>query len=60
VFIPPFFECVSFFRPDGDNFSITANKLLIITAQLRHMVTAVGSLETAIEHQHHILLAFMF
>ena len=59
VFFPPFLKVLRLFRSDGDNFRVAVNELLMIMAQLRHMVAAEGSLKTSVEHQHYILLAFI-
>jgi hypothetical protein len=57
MFASPVGEGFGGFRSYSNNLCIPANKLGIVLAQLRHMLAAVGSLETAVENQHYIFLA---
>ncbi len=44
-------------RPYGDDLGLTVDELSIVLAQPRHVPPAVGSAETAVKHQHDVLLA---
>ena len=51
-------ELLGVFRTDYQNHRVSLNKSINILAQLRHMRAAEWSLESAVEHQQHILLFF--
>ena len=56
-FFPISFECLGVLRPDGNDFGIPVNKLLIVIAQLREVRPAKRSHEPAIEYQEDVFAA---
>ncbi len=44
-------------RTNHHNLRVSLDELLVILAQLRQMRAAVGSHQTAVENQHHVLLS---
>ena len=55
---PIFFKGGRGFRPDHYNFGILCCELVVIVAQLRHMLLAEWSDKAAIENQKNVLFVF--
>jgi hypothetical protein len=58
MFIPILVKVFLGIGPDCDHGCVPLDESIIILAQLRHVPAAVGSEETAVEHQIDILLPF--